>query len=442
MMFSLSKLSEKKRKVFLNIFWAALGKIVNMFSALFVGILVARYLGPKNYGIMNYVNSYVALFSVISSFGLDNIEIRELSKNHDNRNDILGTCIVTRLLLSVLTIFLINLSLLFFDTDSFTAKMIFFYSFTLIPSSFNVVRNYFTSIVKNREVVKTEILRTLIFAIVKILLLWYKSPLSYFIYCSIFEVLFISTGYIVSYQKTIDDFKNWTFNKALIPYFLKESFPLLLSGAAVIVYQKIDHVMIGTMIDKESVGYFSTACKFVGLILFIPQVLTQTITPLLIKIKESGNNKLYEERKYQFVSIVVWISIILSLFISLSASFLIHYTYGDKYLMAVPVLQIIAWKTVGSALSSSAGQLIIIEGNQKWAVIRNTLGCIVCVFFNLLLIPKYGIIGSAWVTLLTFATSSCLGNIFIPSYHKYLKLELKSLFLGWKNLIYIKKILG
>ena len=85
-------LSGNKKKIATNIFWAFAGKIINMASALLVGILVARYLGPEQYGIMNYVISYVSIFTVISGFGLSNIEIRELSKNNDQRNYILGTC--------------------------------------------------------------------------------------------------------------------------------------------------------------------------------------------------------------------------------------------------------------------------------------------------------------------------------------------------------------
>ena len=69
-----------RKNILKNVYWAVLGKIINILSGLFVGILVARYLGPENFGLMNYVISYVTLFSILANFGLDNIEIRELSK--------------------------------------------------------------------------------------------------------------------------------------------------------------------------------------------------------------------------------------------------------------------------------------------------------------------------------------------------------------------------
>ena len=72
--------SETKIKVFRNLYWAVLGKVVTLLGGLFVGILVARYLGPEQYGLMSYVVSYVAVFQVFACFGMDNIEIREESK--------------------------------------------------------------------------------------------------------------------------------------------------------------------------------------------------------------------------------------------------------------------------------------------------------------------------------------------------------------------------
>ncbi len=154
------------------------------------------------------------------------------------------------------------------------------------------------------------------------------------------------------------------------------------------------------MIDNESVGYFATAGRFLDIILFLPMILVQTITPLLVRVKEK-NIVEYEEKKILFVSIVVWISIVIAISVSLISYWLIYYTYGEKYLAAVPVLQIMSWKTVGMALSVCSGQIMIMEHIQKWAVIRNIIGCCVCVCGNLLLIPVCGIVGSAWVTIIT-----------------------------------------
>lgn len=431
-----------KKKIFMNVFWAMLGKVVNMAAALFVGILVARYLGPEQYGVMNYVVSYVTLFSVIATFGLSNIEVRELSKSPEKRDALMGTSFGIRFAFTTIAYLLISITVFVFDTDTFTRTMILVYGLSLYTTScFEVIRNYFTSIVKNEYVVKSEIARTLIGAAIKIILLLLHAPLWGFILAVAFDTVLVASGYTISYSKVVGSIRDWRFSKELVPYLVKQSFPLLLSGAAVIIYQRIDQVMIGNMIDKESVGYFATASKFLNLILFLPTVLTQTVTPLIVKTYQNGTKEEYEYKSFQFISIVVWVSIILAAFFSIFAYWMIYLTYGVQYLAAVPVLQIMAWKTVGMAISSSGGQLIIIEKIQKWAVFRNLAGCVVCVILNLILIPMYGIVGSAFVTIITLFVSGFLANYLIPPYRHIFKMECKALVLGWKELRYLKSFI-
>ncbi len=435
------KLSDSQKKIVSNVTWSLGGKIVNMASALFVGILVARYLGPENYGIMNYVISYVAIFTVFATFGLDNIEIRELSRQNDKKNTILGTCFSLRLLFAILAYLGIVCSLFIYKTDRFTSLMILAYGLTLFTGTGNILRNYFTSIVQNKYIVKSEILRTFIGAGIKIMLLLIKAPLEYFIYAQIFDTVLVASGYYISYKAIVGSVRLWRFDKTIVGFILKESFPLVLSGAAVIIYQRIDQVMIGNMLNKAEVGYFATAGKFVDLIVFLPTVLVQTVTPMLIRVKKK-HPETYEAKKRTFVSITTWTALLIALIVSLLSYWLIMYTYGIKYVPAIPVLQIMAFKAVGMALSASAGQIIILEGIQRWAFIRNIIGCFICIFLNYLLIPQFGIIGSAAVTIITVLFTGCLANIFIPPYHEIMKIQLYAIFLGWKEFSYFKRIIN
>lgn len=431
----------QRKRILTNVFWSLLGKAVSMLAALVVGILVARYLGPARYGLMNYVISYVTLFTILSYFGLDEIEIRELSRRPDERDSILGTAFRLRLLLSSVTYLLVLVVTWLTESEAATRWMIAVYALMLFSGTFNVIRNYFTSIVFNEYVVKSEIVRTLLGSLIKIVLLLAKAPLPLFVAACCFETFLVASGYVISYRIKAGSLRSWSWNSQTALYLLKESLPLLLSGAAVILYQRIDQVMIGKMLDDASVGYYATAGMFVGVILFLPQVLTQTVTPILIRIREQEESAIYAQKKEQFVGIVVWLSILLSLGTCLLSYWLIALTYGQEYLAAVSVLQILSWKTVGMALGSSSGQIIIMERIQKWAVIRNLMACVVCIGFNYLLIPRYGIIGSAWVSLITVVVAGCLGNAIIPPYREVFKMQLKALFLGWKELPYLKSYL-
>ena len=97
-------ISEKKRKALTNIAWALCGKIVSLASVLVVGIIVARYLGREQYGIMNYVISFVAIFQVFSDFGLDHIQIREESKDPARKDVIIGTVFALKIMFAFIAI--------------------------------------------------------------------------------------------------------------------------------------------------------------------------------------------------------------------------------------------------------------------------------------------------------------------------------------------------
>lgn len=438
--YKLLQVSSNKQRIAKNVYWALIGKIVNVLSSLLVGIFVARYLGPAQYGLMNYVISYVSIFSVLANFGMDNIEVRELAKNEYSRETLLGTAFRLKILFATLTMAIIAATVSCFNADTYTRAMIIVYSFSMIFNSFNVIRNYFTSIVLNEYVVKSEILRYLVGASIKIVLLLVHASLTWFIISNVVDVMLVASGYLYSYKHKAGSFSTWNFNKKVAIYLMKQSFPLLLSGTAIIIYQRIDQVMISKMIDNASVGYFSTAGKFVELIVFLPVVIAQTISPILIQTKQQSIEE-YQKKSQIFINVTVWTSILLSVAVSLCSYFLIRYSFGLEYIAAVPVLQIMAFKAVAMGLSSTGGQLIIIEGIQKFVFVRNIIGCIVCFCLNLILIPKYGIIGSAYVTIITVFTSGFLSNLLIPSYRHIFTMQIKAIVFGWKDILNIKSLL-
>lgn len=436
-------LSETKTKVIRNLLWAVIGKVVTLLGSLLVGIFVARYLGPEQYGLMNYVVSYVALFQVFASFGLDNIEIREEAKckgigEHGRTpsaeaNTILGTAFGLKLIFAAITMILVITTAWFFEADTFTKWMITLYSLSMIMQTFSVIRNYFTSIVWNEYIVKTEISRTLIGAGIKVVLLLLHAPLVWFIAATLFDTVLIAGGYLLSYRKKIASPRLWVFNKATAKYLIKEAFPLLLSGAAVIIYQRIDQVMIGNMIDKEAVGYFSVATAFVSVLMFIPITMTDTYMPIISNLWHTDKEK-YKHQNQQFMNITVWGTLLCSIGVCLLSYPLIRYTFGEQYLPAVSILQVLAFKAVSVAFSNVAGRMIVAEGLQKWTILRDTTGCVVCVLLNYLLLPRFGVIAAAWIAIASNLAAGYLSSIFIPAYRHTFVCQTKCLFLGWKDL--------
>ena len=128
-------LSKTKEAIVQNLFWAVLGKIVNLFGGLLVGIIVARYLGPEQYGLMNYVISYVFLFQTFALFGLDSIEIREEARGKKPYPTIIGTAFFLKLFFGCCCILTAITTSWFMEADGYTTLLIAIYSLVVVLHS-------------------------------------------------------------------------------------------------------------------------------------------------------------------------------------------------------------------------------------------------------------------------------------------------------------------
>lgn len=435
------KLNSKARLVAGNLFWAAIGKVVMLLGSLFVGIVIARYLGPEQYGLMSYVVSFVALFQIIASFGLDNIEIREESKPSNDIGAILGTAMTIRVVLAIIVMAATIATSAIMEADATIVGYVAVYSLSMIGSCFTLYRNYFTAIVENEYIAKSQIMATIAGVAIKVILLLINATLVWFIFITALDYCFLAIGYIISYKKRKGDKPRWTFDQRIAIYLIKESFPILLTSAAVLIYQRIDQVMIGRMIDKESVGYFSVASRIVDVIIYLPQIAVQTVMPLLIRIRERDKEQ-YFQRAQTFMGLTVWATGICSLIVSLLAQPAITLLFGNAYAGAIPILQILAFKAMALSLSTVAGQMLIIEGLQRWAIFRDSLGCVVCITLNLIFLPRYGAVFAAISAILSNLTAGYLADAIIPPYRHLFVVQTKALLTGWLNIFRIKQFVS
>lgn len=433
-------LSKTKENIVKNLFWSVLGKIVNLLSGLIVGIIIARYLGPEQFGLMNYVISYVFLFQTFAIFGLDAIEVREEARNQTPIHVIIGTAFFLKIIFGAIFMFMAILTSWIMDADGYTTLLIAIYSFSIVLNSFSVIRNYFMAIVENEFIVKAEIARTLISIAIKIILLIFQASLTIFIIAYLFDFSLLASGYVMAYHSKGKKMREWNFSLKCSKYLLKESFPLMLTSAAVIIYQRIDQVMIGQMIDKTAVGYFSVASRFVEVLIYIPMMLAQTITPILVSNREKSEVD-YIRKGQQFMNFSLWCSLLASILTSLFAYWIVLFTFGTAYLPAVTVLQILAFKAASVALSNTAGAMLVTEGIQRYAILRDGFGCIVCVILNYILLPRYGIIAAAFVAIASNVAAGYLADALIPAYRHLFSRQTKALLFGWKDILSLRILL-
>lgn len=433
-------LSGNKKKIVNNLLWAVSGKIVNLVGSLVLGIIVARYLGVEQYGLMNYVISYVFLFQTLASFGLDSIEVREEAAGKVPVNTIIGTAFWIKVVFGVICIALSIGTAVVMSEDSYTIGLVALYSSYIVFNSFIVIRNYFTSLVQNKYIVLSEIFRTFVGIGIKLTMWAMDCSLTWFVAAFAFDHVLLAGGYISSYRHKIGRLKDWRFSLPYAKFMLKEAFPLLLTNAAVIIYQRIDQVMIGSMVGKADVGYFSVAAKFVEVMIFIPATIAHTISPILVQMLDKSR-EVYIVKAQQYLNITVWISILCSIGVSVISYWIVLYTFGTEYLPAAAILQVLSFKMVSVALSNGGGIMVIVERLQKWVFFRDVLGCLVCIILNWWLLPKYGAMAAAFVAIAANLAAGYVADLLVPAYRHIFRQQTKALLLGWRDLVHIKQLL-
>jgi len=410
-----------------NTSWVLGERILRIFVALFIGVWVARYLGPENFGILSYAQSFVAIFSAFSSLGLNNVLVRELVKTPENRNVFLGTSFGLQTVGSTILMLCLIVSIYLNDNEALTNQIIIILGLLTFLKSFGVITSYFQSVVKSRFVVIPSIISLGISSILKVVLILKGFPLIYFVYVLVFDIVFITSGQIFNYFKNGYSVLKWKFSWGKAKYLLRDSWPLILSSIMISIYMKIDQVMIKELMDNDSVGQYAAAVKLSQAWYFVPSVICASLFPAIVNAKMKSA-QLYKTRLQKLYNLMVLLAFSLVIPTMLFSEWLVDLTYGPEYQLTAKVLSVHVLAGVFVFLGVSNSKWLLNENLQKYGTLCLSLGMITNVVLNFVLIPEIGIIGAAYATLISQFTSTLIGPLLFKKTRPSFFMMIKSLF--------------
>lgn len=432
-------------RYFRNTSWLFGEKILRMIVGLFVGVWVARYLGPEQFGLFNYALSFVGLFTAITTLGLDSIVVRELIHDESRRNEVLGTAFWLKLIGAFGLLAILAIAVNFTSNDSYTNTLVFIIASATIFQSFNVVDMYFQSKVMGKYVTYSNVIGLLASSIVKIALIFYEAPLTAFAWTVLFDNVVLAMGYMYFYlQNRLCEQSNtnqsnlllaWKFKKSTAMSLLKDSWPFILSSLVITIYTRIDQIMLKLLLNNEAVGQFTAAVKLSETIYFIPVVIMSSIFPSILNAKKHNEESYYLKLQILY-DIMGLIALVIVLPIFFCSNWIATLLYGSAYDQVAHVLMVLIWVAVFTFSAVVTGQWMLIENLQKYNLIFNLLGVILVVILNYLLIPIYGAIGAAFATLL----SRFISSFYILFISKRIFIMQYNSFVFWKAFRRIKTI--
>ncbi len=415
-----------------NTSWLMFEKIFRMGVGLFVGIWVARYLGPVQFGIFSYSLSFVGLFAVFATFGLDGIMVRELVKDDNKRDVLLGTAFLLKIVGAIFVLLLLYSSTLFSSNTQETNILIFIIASATLLQSFNVIDFYFQSKVLSKYVAYANFISLFISSIIKITLIINEAPLIYFAWTVLFDSFILALGFIYFYKLNNLSIFKWKYDKKIDLSLLNDSWPLILSGMVIAIYMKIDQVMINEMLGSKAVGQYAAAIKLSATWYFLPMVISSSVFPAIINAKKSSTT-LYYKRLQKLYDLMAWIAITIAIVFTFSSEWIVNLLYGEEYKEAGKILTIHIWAGVFVFLGTASSKWFIVENLQKHSFYRSLMGAIVNVILNFILIPKYSIYGAAIATIISQAIASYLYNMTNKKTLVTFKLQTNAIFLPFRK---------
>jgi PST family polysaccharide transporter len=369
--------------------------------SLFVGIWVARYLAPEQFGILSYALAFVMLFTTFSKLGLDNIVVRNLVKHPELAEETLSTAFMLKLVGGVLSLVIsVGAVALLRPADTLTISIVAIIAVGMVFQSLDVIDLWFQSKVQSKYTVYAKNTAFLLASACKVGLILWHAPLIYFAWITLIEIAIAAVALVVVFRLRNTNLKRWCPKLRTARRLLKDSWPLILSGLTVMVYMRIDQIMLGEMLGANSVGIYSAAVRLTEAWYFIPSAIAISVFPSVIEAK-GISEELYHSHLQKLYRLTVWLAIAIAIPVTIFSSEIISILYGANYLGAEKVLTIHVWTCVFIFLATISGQYLITENYTKISLLRTSAGAIVNVVLNLILIPKYGIRGAAVATLIS-----------------------------------------
>ncbi|TMS79721.1 flippase [Pseudoalteromonas sp. S554] len=419
------------KKIISNTSWLIGEKIIVMVANLLVTVVLARALGAEQYGLLNYLLAIVALIAPVTALGLNAIVTREIVNKPTDTNKIISTSLCLRFGCSLIVLSLFIGLILFSNIIQANEEKLGLILLCLgnIFTCFYVLDFWFQAHVKAKIVTKMKFIIVVSFSVIKVLIALFNPKLVYIVLAFSLEVALIGGGFLFIYikAKKVDTFSfkdiDLTYGRKL----LGQSYWLILSGIASIVYLKIDQLMLNHMIDSNAVGTYAVASRLSEVWYFFANALVITLFPALLKIRD--NSKYYLIKLQKICDILFVSALLLAILVTIFGPIFIVLLFGEEYSVSGRILQWHIWAAVFVFMRALASKWLIAESLLKYSLITHGVGAIINIIANYYLIPLYAGEGAAIATIISYFAASFLAFWFSKSTRLIAVVMLKSILL-------------
>ena len=410
-----------RRAAAANAAWLFAERAVRLLVSITIGVWVARYLAPARYGELALAMAIIALAAPLARLGLDSVVVNQILRMPARRQSVLASAFVLKLLAGVLGFALVAATARVVPSLRDVTGVIVIMGSSLIWSPLEVGQFGLEADLKGRQLVSARLAAGLVAAGLNVVWIFLGADVTAFAWTVAIEAAL--GGALVAVPR----WREWTAAlpgvrpKTLLPL-IKESWPLAVAGLSVLVYMKIDVVMLNGMKGSQAVGIYAAATRLSELWYIVPTVVVSSLTPAVLRARARSRAD-YEDALGALIEGLTGVAVLAAALTTAVAGGVVFVLFGHDYAQAATILRVHVWAAV--FVFSGVGQSIymVSERLNALTLIKAVLGGALNVGLNLILIPPYAGLGAAYATLVSYAMAGVFGNALFVRTRPILKLQ-------------------
>lgn len=402
-------------------------QILRIISGVLVGIYVARYLGPEQFGVLSYALAISAFVLAITRLGMDAVLVRELVGKSSDQTALLGTAFWLMSLAAVACYGIAGVGVYYLEEGADIRLYVLIVAASTFFTSFLVVDYYFQSELKAKYSAICKFCALLFMSVFKLGLIFSGAELVWFVVAALLDNVLVALLFLSMFARLRGFHFLGSFSWPVAGVLLKSAWPMVLTAVAALIYMRIDQVMIRNMLGLREVGIYSAAAKIYESWIVLPYIISVSLLPAIVKLKQ-GSVLNYQRRLAQLFRLVIWMSALAAIVVSIISEPLMVIAFGEAYRESASVVSIVMWTAVFASMGSISARYFNVERMEKKIALRTALAALMNVGLNLVLIPRYGINGAAIATLLCTIFANYLMDWFDKDLRDLLAIKHRALF--------------
>lgn len=385
------------KKYFFNTLWLFFNHGIRLLLGFFVGLWLARYLGPEKFGLYQYCASYALVYLTLSRFGLDEILLKRLIQSKNSYENDLNSAFWLRLILGSFLYLILCLTLYLTEESDITIYYIMIASFCLFVQPFEVVDVANRALVRMKLSTISKIIQLFVSALIKIILIIYKADLIWFVVVLAIDAISYNVVNYLSYICNTPPFVRFSINWRNVYDLLIKSLPLAIVSICSIVFLRVDHLLVNHFLGNAELGFYSAASKMLELLGMFPALILTSLFTALLNAKSKSEFE-YNQRLKRLGIFLFCTSVTISIISYLFSSEIIQILYGSSYTDSADVFSILSFNLIFLSANQLIMRWYIAENLIKQLVFKNVLMMCSGVGVYLLVIPRWGIIGVSYAS--------------------------------------------